>query len=101
MPHPAVTSTSTRICVVAAPGSGKTTSVLLPRVQAILADQAVDPRTVLVLTFSRVSALDLKTRFATLPRQPRASTVHSFALGFLISENNHSIRARVESVLLE
>ncbi len=56
---------------------------------------------VLLLTFSRVSAIDLRRKVGALARTPRASTVHSFALSFLLSEDNHCIRDRVDSILLE
>ena len=55
----------------------------------------------LLLTFSRLSAQDLKQKVKTLDRIPRATTVHSFALSFLLSEDNHDIRSRVESILLD
>jgi len=99
--HPAVTSNSRRICVIAAPGSGKTTQILVPKAASILERQGVDPTDVLLLTFSRVSAIDLRTKVRALARSPRSSTVHSFALSFLLSENNHDIRNRVDAILLD
>ena len=94
-------SPASRICVIAAPGSGKTTHLLIPKTKALLADPAIKPEEVLLLTFSRLSAQDLKKKVADLDRIPQASTVHSLALSFLISENNHQIRARIESLLLD
>ena len=100
--NPHLASAAPRICVIAAPGSGKTKRILLPKVAQILSDEAIDPSSVLLLSFSRLSALDLKARLESeLPRAPRASTVHSYCLGFLLSENNHDIRGRIESILLE
>lgn len=100
-PEVILESTSDKICVVAVPGSGKTSRILIPKAYQILADQNIDKEEVLVLTFSRLSALDLKKRVKALDRAPRATTVHSFCLAFLLSENNHQIRKRVESILLE
>jgi len=94
-------STAPRICVIAAPGSGKTTKILIPKAQQVLDQAEVDPRQILLLTFSRLSALDLKKKVSKMERTPRASTVHSFCLSFLLSEDNHDIRQRIESVLLD
>lgn len=94
-------SNSHSICVIAAPGSGKTSRILIPKAKQILALDGVDPRQVLLLTFSRLSALDLKKRVETMEHVPRASTVHSFCLSFLLSEDNHDIRRRVESILMD
>lgn len=94
-------STSAKICVIAAPGSGKTTQILIPKAHSVLENQSIDPNHVLLLTFSRLSAIDLKEKVKALQRVPRASTVHSFCLAFLLSEDNHDIRKRVECVLLD
>ena len=94
-------STAPRVCVIAAPGSGKSKRVLIPKASQVLADTTVDPKNVLLLTFSRLSAKDLKERVGKLERVPRASTVHSLCLAFLLSENSHGMRDRVESILLE
>lgn len=90
-----------KICVIAAPGSGKTTRILIPKAKQILADAGIDPKNVLLLTFSRLSAKDLKEKVTALgDRAPRASTVHSLCLSFLLSENEHGMRKRVESIVL-
>jgi DNA helicase II / ATP-dependent DNA helicase PcrA len=94
-------SKAKRISVIAAPGSGKTKRAIIPKVQQVLEDTSVDPKNVLLLTFSRLSAKDLKERVNSLERSPRALTVHSLCLAFLLSENNHDMRKRVESILLE
>lgn len=89
------------ISVVAGPGSGKTKGVLIPRVKKILSDPDVDSDKVLLLTFSRASAQDLKQRFEGDDRSPRISTLHSICLSFLLSEDNHDIRKRVDSIILD
>jgi superfamily I DNA/RNA helicase len=94
-------STSAKVCVIAAPGNGKTSGILIPKTKKLLGN-GIDPRQILLLTFSRLSALDLRGRVKTLAIQsPRAATVHSYCLSFLLSENNHDIRTRVESILLD
>jgi DNA helicase-2/ATP-dependent DNA helicase PcrA len=92
-------SAANKICVIAAPGSGKTSRILIPKANRILSDNSMDAQNVLLLTFSRLSAMDLKNRVRTMERVPRASTVHSLCLGFLLSEDNHA--KRVESILLD
>ena len=94
-------STANRICVIAAPESGKTSRILIPKASRVLTDQSIDPQEVLLLTFSRLSAIDLKGRVKTMERVPRASTVHSLCLSFLLAEDNHGMRKRVESILLD
>lgn len=94
-------SSAKKICVIAAPGSGKTKRALIPKVVQVLADQAVDPKNVLLLTFSRLSAKDLKERVSKMQRAPRASTLHSLCLAFLLSEDGHGMRKRVESIVLD
>jgi len=102
MPHPAVLSRAEKICVIAAPGSGKSTSIIIPKAVALIDEDDVVPGAILLMSFSRLSALDLKQKVgAAVQEAPPASTVHSYALRFLISENNHGIRNRVESILLD
>jgi superfamily I DNA/RNA helicase len=94
-------SSSAKICAIAAPGSGKTTGILIPKANEILSDENIAPNEVLLLTFSRLSAQDLKNKVKKLDRVPKATTVHSFALSFLLSEDNHDIRKRVDSIVLD
>jgi DNA helicase-2/ATP-dependent DNA helicase PcrA len=89
-----------RICVIAAPGNGKTRRILIPKAKAIL-QTGVDPAAVLLLTFSRLSAIDLRQKLGDLAKVSRAATVHSYCLAFLMSEDNHEIRKRVDSIILD
>lgn len=96
-------SNAQKVCVIAGPGSGKTKGVLIPKAKRIITDQSVNPENVLLLSFSRLSALDLKCRIAENEgkKTPRASTLHSLCLSFLLSEDNHDIRKRIDSILLD
>jgi superfamily I DNA/RNA helicase len=67
--------TAPRICVIAAPGSGKTRSVLLPAIDKLIR-QVVRPEEILLLSFSRVSAADLKKEVASVAPTLSATTVH-------------------------
>jgi superfamily I DNA/RNA helicase/RecB family exonuclease len=73
------------LLVLAGPGTGKTTTI----VEAVAAriDAGVDPEQILVLTFSRKAAAELRTRItarvARTIREPLARTFHSYAFGIL------------------
>lgn len=49
-------------CVIAAPGSGKT-SVIVERTEYLIRQAKIDPSSILVVTFSRASAREMKERF--------------------------------------
>src|SRR5579859_1217424 len=85
-------SKAKKVCVIAGPGTGKTKGILIPKTEALL-KAGVSPEQILLLSFSRLSALDLKNR---VHAKVGASTVHFFCLSFLLSENNHDIRNRLE-----
>ncbi|HEY4625308.1 MAG TPA: ATP-dependent DNA helicase [Blastococcus sp.] len=73
------------LLVLAGPGTGKTTTI----VEAVAAriDAGNDPEQILVLTFSRKAAAELRTRItsrvARTIREPLARTFHSYAFGVL------------------
>ena len=73
------------LLVLAGPGTGKTTTI----VEAVAAriEAGVDPEQILVLTFSRKAAAELRTRItgrvAPTIREPLARTFHSYAYGVL------------------
>lgn len=83
----AVLAPERNILLLAVPGSGKTT-VLVARMAHLLLNRGADSRRMLTLTFSRETARDMGSRFATLfgelcPVLPRFSTIHSFCLSVL------------------
>jgi ATP-dependent helicase/nuclease subunit A len=74
-------------CVVAGPGSGKTT-VLVERYRALIEEQGFEPRNILAITFTEKAAANMKSRLAELfahdPIRLReveagyVSTIHGF-----------------------
>ena len=73
------------LLVLAGPGTGKTATVV--EVVAARVVAGLDPESVLVLTFSRRAAGELRDRLAARLRrtttEPRARTFHSYAFGLL------------------
>jgi superfamily I DNA/RNA helicase/RecB family exonuclease len=76
------------LLVLAGPGTGKTTTLVESVVARI--DAGVDPERILVLTFSRKAAAELRervtARLARTVREPLARTFHSYAFGVLRRE---------------
>jgi len=76
------------LLVLAGPGTGKTTTV----VEAVAAriDEGLDPERVLVLTFGRRAAAELRSRITArlgrATKEPLARTFHSYAFGLLRRE---------------
>jgi len=95
-----INSKSKKICVIAGPGSGKTSKLLIPKAKQII-NRINDHNRILILTFSRLSAIDLKNKIKKLEKIPKSSTIHSMCLAFLLSEDNHSIKNRISSIMLD
>ena len=79
-------SDARRLLVRAGPGTGKT-SALIKRVKRLLGD-GIQPEKILVLTFSRAAAADLKKKLEKLHGDKpcpkvKASTVHAYCLDLL------------------
>ena len=77
------------LLVLAGPGTGKTTAIVETVAQRITA-RRIDPERVLVLTFSRKAAQELRERITTrlhrTTRQPLALTFHSYAYALVRRE---------------
>lgn len=77
------------LLVLAGPGTGKTTTLVEAVVDRVERD-GLDPEQVLVLTFSRRAAAELRDRIAVrlgrTVREPLARTFHSYAFGLLRRE---------------
>jgi superfamily I DNA/RNA helicase len=73
------------LLVLAGPGSGKTTTLVEAAAARVAA--GVDPESLLLLTFSRRAATELRervtARLARTTREPLARTFHSYAFGLL------------------
>jgi DNA helicase-2/ATP-dependent DNA helicase PcrA len=77
----AVLQTEGPILLLASPGSGKTTTIIM-RIGYLIEEKGVDPTRIKAVTFSRASANDMKERFRRyFPHLPPVdfSTIHSFA----------------------
>ncbi len=77
------------LLVLAGPGTGKTTAIVESVVHRI-SDRGMDPERVLVLTFSRKAAEELRERITIrlgrTTRQPLALTFHSYAYALVRRE---------------
>lgn len=77
----AVVRTEGPLLLLASPGSGKTTTVIM-RIGYLIEEKGVDPAGIKAVTFSRAAAEDMAERFRRFfPGLPPAnfSTIHSFA----------------------
>lgn len=77
----AVLQTKGPLLLLASPGSGKTTTIIM-RIGYLIEELGVDPARIKAVTFSRASASDMKERFKRFfPELPPVdfSTIHSFA----------------------
>ncbi|MFB6365551.1 ATP-dependent helicase [Paenibacillus elgii] len=77
----AVLQTNGALLLLASPGSGKTTTIIM-RIGYLIEEKKMDPSRIKAVTFSRASAHDMKERFKRFfPNlQPvHFSTIHSFA----------------------
>ncbi|MER6060479.1 ATP-dependent DNA helicase [Streptomyces sp. NPDC001792] len=82
------------LLVLAGPGTGKTTT-LVESVAARIA-RGADPERILVLTFSRRAAVDLRDRMALrigAARAPRATTFHSFCYALVRAHQDSDLFA--------
>ena len=76
------------LLVLAGPGTGKTTTIVEAVVSRI--EHGLDPEQILVLTFARKAAAELReritARLARATKEPLARTFHSYAFGVLRRE---------------
>ena len=93
----AVTTTASRLCIIAGAGSGKT-RVLTRRVAWQSEAGNLDPRRVLVLTFTRRAASELRSRLRGLGMRDAvaAGTFHSAALALLRRYWDHCERPHMK-----
>lgn len=96
-------SNSKQIGVLAGPGTGKTTYGLIRRVARLLAEGTPGER-ILLLSFTRTAAADLKSKIADLDvpgiENVQALTLHSFCYQLLRKEAVFTATQRVTRTLL-
>ena len=83
----AVNNDSNKLLLLAVPGAGKTT-VLTIRLARLIAEKNINPSEMLVITFNRAAAIDMRKRWETLfidtgINPPHFSTIHSFCYTLL------------------
>ncbi len=77
----AVLETEGPLLLLACPGSGKTTTMIM-RIGYLIEEKNISPKRIKAITFSRASAADMRTRFERFfPHLPSVefSTIHSLA----------------------
>ncbi|MFD8290562.1 UvrD-helicase domain-containing protein [Streptomyces lavendulae] len=82
------------LLVLAGPGTGKTTTLI--EAAAARVEAGVDPARILILTFSRKAAVELRDRAALRlggARAPQATTFHSFCYGLVRAHQDHELFA--------
>ncbi|CAH1221835.1 Putative ATP-dependent DNA helicase YjcD [Paenibacillus plantiphilus] len=96
----AVSQTEGALLLLASPGSGKTTTIIM-RIGYLLEQQGVDPERVKAVTFSRASAMDMKERFKRFfPELDPVdfSTIHSLAFEIM---REHFYKTRTSFQIIE
>ncbi len=92
-----------RIAVLAGPGTGKTQFGLMRRVVRLL-EQGVPGHRILLLSFTRVAAADLRDKVAQLEvdgiADVRATTLHGYCFGLLQRDSVLAITGRTPRILL-
>ena len=87
----AASITGRHVRLLAGPGTGKTTCIT-SRVVYLISEKNVKPENIIVLTFTRAAASELRERIAneleTLPATIKVQTLHSYALTTLLQSRN-------------
>jgi DNA helicase-2/ATP-dependent DNA helicase PcrA len=87
------------LLLLASPGSGKTTTIIM-RIGYLIEVSGIDPARIKAVTFSKASALDMKERFKRFfPRLPTIdfSTIHSLAFE-VVREHYRSTRTNFKMI---
>ncbi|QHW33199.1 ATP-dependent helicase [Paenibacillus rhizovicinus] len=98
----AVLQTEGALLLLASPGSGKTTTIIM-RIGYLIEVKGVHPSRIKAVTFSRASAQDMKERYGRFfPDHPdggvQFSTIHSFAFEVM---REHLRRSRMSFQIIE
>ncbi len=81
----AINTTEGQIVIIACPGSGKTTT-LLQRIHHMTEDLKIDPSSILMVTFSKAAADEMKSRYRrdySMDSAVYFGTIHSFCLALI------------------
>lgn len=96
-------SDAPRIGVLAGPGTGKTSYGLIRRVGRLLS-QGVPGDRILLISFTRVAAADLRDKVAALDApgadSVRATTLHSYCLSLLMRDSVLALTGRKPRILM-
>ena len=96
-------STDPKIGILAGPGTGKTRYGLIRRVARLLSE-GVDPKRILLISFTRVAAADLRDKVEELNEtgtsDVRAATLHAYCLSLLTREAVLAYTQRVPRILM-
>ncbi|KZE40322.1 hypothetical protein AV656_00210 [Bhargavaea cecembensis] len=87
----AVLKTDGPLLVLACPGSGKTTTMIM-RIGYMIAEKGIAPTRIKPITFSKAAATDMRDRFTKLfpgLQPPAFSTIHSLALDIVRRHLDH------------
>ncbi|MBW7476372.1 ATP-dependent helicase [Paenibacillus oenotherae] len=96
----AVSQTEGPLLLLASPGSGKTTTIIM-RIGYLIEEQGVDPARIKAVTFSRASATDMRERFKRFfPELAPVdfSTIHSLAFEMM---REHFYKTRTSFQIIE
>ncbi|MGB3261844.1 ATP-dependent helicase [Paenisporosarcina sp.] len=111
----AVCQTDGPLLLLACPGSGKTTTLIM-RIGYLIEEKGIEAKRIKAITFSRASANDMKTRFEQFfpsLNQPAFSTIHSLAfsitsrylksrgIAFTLIEGTPNTNAQMKSQILK
>jgi DNA helicase-2/ATP-dependent DNA helicase PcrA len=111
----AVCQTDGPLLLLACPGSGKTTTLIM-RIGYLIEVKGIEAKRIKAITFSRASANDMKTRFEQFfpsLNQPAFSTIHSLAfsitsrylksrgIAFTLIEGTPNTNAQMKSQILK
>ena len=87
----AVESEIDNLLIVAAPGSGKTT-VITNRIKYLISNKKVNPSNIVVITFSKMAALDMEKRYKAISSDinvPFFGTIHALFYSILKNQINN------------
>lgn len=89
-----------QLIVVACPGSGKTTT-LVRRINHMV-KTGIDPRSIIMMTFSKAAAKEMKERYTKqFPENPQGvnfCTIHAFCLAILTTFFGYERRCTINSI---